>query len=1185
MDINVVRESRYRNIFGKHWRKEVSITNVKPSSGENSIKSNGTYLAFPWASSGAGNLAVVPINFKGKLPDKNPIIDAHPSAIIDFDLHPFREDVVATGSREGDIRLWQVPAEFKANVKDPLLSLKGHSKRLVNICFHPYASDVLLSTSFDLSVRLWDVESGKEAVNIAGHENPPQSVSWCEDGSTFATSSNKDKTLRIFDIRAKTPLIKSTVGHEGAKGFQVSYLDRGRIATVGFHQSQRQISLWDTKDITKPYTTVAIDIDSSILYPYYEPGIGVMFLSGKGNSIYYYEVNSEAPFVHLLNKFQTPTTHSAVGLLPKRVCDFQACEIARFIRLTQTTVETVGFHVPRKNEQYFQEDLYLDVPNNQPSLTAAQFLSGKNGKKITVNLKPKDMVSVFEIPAELGGKNREVIEEKREISSATAETAAIIVAGAASGPGPSETSGQKKGKLMWENRGWFFATFEPRYCTIEDEWARFFLDESSPVSQLSLRHSDVKEVACVLSVPTRFVVIENSGKTHTFDAASPQDRDSWVLAYTNAVTKFLAPKPTVPPTTTTTTATTTTTSSTTKTRSRSVSEKEETVEEEEEEEEDEGGKKITPSGIKSKGAKGPIKLKDEEVEEEEGDQNKSSASLVSKGPAFKSSNKDLGPEEVLSGGWGMAPAAPPPPPGGAGGPPPPPPPPGGKGPPPPPPPGGKMKAKVVIKPKMKLRKLDWKKIPKTQLNTTIWKMLAVEGVELDEPSMIEYFKIPDDDSEQPKKKADNKGPIIALDMKKSNHVGLMLSMIKMTHNEIRQAILNVEDTKFTEDTLRAFIKLAPTKEDIESLKPFLTAPPETLARLGNSEKLFLAIMDIERLKEKLVSFLFKRTFTSASARLKDDIELAHLAVTELTKNVKFAKLLELILNIGNWLNYGTYAGDCFGFTLESLDKMRGTKSPTHPEISLLHYLVWFVAEKRPRLLDFTEELQYIDKGSQDHITAIQSEFSEMTQGFSAMTGELQTLAANPPAGGPDPFTLKMNEFAIKAKGEMENLTHLLDELNKANALLFSTYAADKGTCLITVVQAFCQQFVACRLENEQRQEQQEKPKKKRKKIKKKNTSTSSKTKGLMNTPKLGENGEEIRADDDDNDDNADDENALMKKLFPGKEGEEDDTAPKGDDDDEVPKAKKVKKIKKKVKKKKVKKADDDDDAGKDDDAE
>lgn len=155
--------------------------------------------------------------------------------------------------------------------------------------------------------------------------------------------------------------------------------------------------------------------------------------------------------------------------------------------------------------------------------------------------------------------------------------------------------------------------------------------------------------------------------------------------------------------------------------------------------------------------------------------------------------------------------------------------------------------------------------------------------------------------------------------------------------------------------------MTPKQNEVEQLKNFFDAPPEVVAKLGDAERFFLGIMNIPRLDSRLSAFLFKRTFEGHSKRLKEDIELALLAINELKSNVKFAKVLELVLNIGNFLNQGTFNGNCFGFTIESLLKLKDTKSPTHPETSVLHYLAWFIAEKRPRLIDFPEELQYISK--------------------------------------------------------------------------------------------------------------------------------------------------------------------------------------------------------------------------------
>jgi hypothetical protein len=186
---------------------------------------------------------------------------------------------------------------------------------------------------------------------------------------------------------------------------------------------------------------------------------------------------------------------------------------------------------------------------------------------------------------------------------------------------------------------------------------------------------------------------------------------------------------------------------------------------------------------------------------------------------------------------------PPPPPPGMGGPPPPPPPPGmggpppppGMGPPPPPGMGGPQK------PLMKLRKLNWKKVPKGQLAESIFRHLKLQGVKLDIPMLIEYFRIPDDDDDKKKKKKAKKEKRQILDMKRQQFVGLLLSMMKMDIPSIRKALLDADDSKFNEDHLKAFLKLIPSDTEIEMLKPFIGCTKDVYETLGDAEKFYLAV--------------------------------------------------------------------------------------------------------------------------------------------------------------------------------------------------------------------------------------------------------------------------------------------------------------------------------------------------------
>jgi coronin-1B/1C/6 len=53
--------------------------------------------------------------------------------------------------------------------------------------------------------------------------------------------------------------------------------------------------------------------------------------------------------VHYINTFQTPDTQRGIGMMPKRGCDVNACEITRFYRLNSSGLcQVVAMTVPRK---------------------------------------------------------------------------------------------------------------------------------------------------------------------------------------------------------------------------------------------------------------------------------------------------------------------------------------------------------------------------------------------------------------------------------------------------------------------------------------------------------------------------------------------------------------------------------------------------------------------------------------------------------------------------------------------------------------------------------------------------------------------------------------------------------------------------------------------------------------------
>lgn len=140
--------------------------------------------------------------------------------------------------------------------------------------------------------------------------------------------------------------------------------------------------------LSDPIVMVELDTSNGVLFPLYDPDTNLIFLCGKGDSVIrYFEVTPEPPFVHYINTFQTPDPQRGIGMMPKRGCDVNTNEIAKFYRLTNSGFcQVVSMTVPRKSE-LFQEDLYPDTVSDEHALTVEEWQEGKDEDPLLVSLK------------------------------------------------------------------------------------------------------------------------------------------------------------------------------------------------------------------------------------------------------------------------------------------------------------------------------------------------------------------------------------------------------------------------------------------------------------------------------------------------------------------------------------------------------------------------------------------------------------------------------------------------------------------------------------------------------------------------------------------------------------------------------------------------------------------------------
>lgn len=386
-----MRTSKFRHVFGQAVKADQCYDDIRVSQNtwdSNFCCVNPKFLAIVVEASGGGAFMVLPLSKTGRLDKSQPVVCGHTAPVLDIDWCPHNDNVIASGSEDCSVMVWEIPdGGLTRSLTEPLVTLEGHTKRVGIVLWHPTALNVLLSAGCDNLIMIWDVGTGQGIISIETHPDLIYSAAWNLSGSLLCTSC-KDKKIRLIEPRSGRIEAEKEKPHEGSRPVRAIFVSDDQILTTGFSRmSERQVALWDLKSLGEPLTLQELDTSSGVLIPFFDPDTNVVYLCGKGDSsIRYFEVTDEPPYVHYLSLYSSKESQRGMGYMPKRGLEVNKCEIARFYKLHERKCEPIIMTVPRKSD-LFQEDLYPDTVGPDPALTAEEWLGGKNADPLLISLR------------------------------------------------------------------------------------------------------------------------------------------------------------------------------------------------------------------------------------------------------------------------------------------------------------------------------------------------------------------------------------------------------------------------------------------------------------------------------------------------------------------------------------------------------------------------------------------------------------------------------------------------------------------------------------------------------------------------------------------------------------------------------------------------------------------------------
>uniref|UniRef100_A0A665UIK5 Diaphanous related formin 1 n=1 Tax=Echeneis naucrates TaxID=173247 RepID=A0A665UIK5_ECHNA len=428
---------------------------------------------------------------------------------------------------------------------------------------------------------------------------------------------------------------------------------------------------------------------------------------------------------------------------------------------------------------------------------------------------------------------------------------------------------------------------------------------------------------------------------------------------------------------------------------------------------------------------------------------------------------------------GMEPPPPPPAPGLPGIPPPPP---FGMGgwvaPAPPPLPFG-LKPKKDYKPEVQLKRANWSRIGAEDLSeSSFWTKAEEDQYENNELfaqltlafSSMKITKKEHDGGDEKKQMQKKKvKEVKILDPKSSQNLSIFLGSFRLPYEEIKNAILEVNEKILSESMVQNLIKQLPTQKQLQDLGEM----KDEYDDLAESEQFGVVMSSVKKLMSRLEAIQFKLQFEEQLNNIKPDVVSVTAACEELRQSQTFSKLLKIILVVGNFMNSGSRNGKAFGFPVSYLCKLRDTKS-TDLKQTLLHFIADICQKQHPDVMSFPDDLIHVEKASRVSAETLQKNLELMGRQMKQLQQDLERFP--PPQSDKDHFVEKI--FVISACEQYEKLDLMHKNMEKQYADLGEYFVFDPRKISVEEffgdLNTFKNMFMQAVKDNQKRKEAEEK---------------------------------------------------------------------------------------------------------------
>uniref|UniRef100_A0A673CFW3 Dishevelled associated activator of morphogenesis 2 n=1 Tax=Sphaeramia orbicularis TaxID=375764 RepID=A0A673CFW3_9TELE len=313
-----------------------------------------------------------------------------------------------------------------------------------------------------------------------------------------------------------------------------------------------------------------------------------------------------------------------------------------------------------------------------------------------------------------------------------------------------------------------------------------------------------------------------------------------------------------------------------------------------------------------------------------------------------------------------------------------------------------------------------------------------------------------------------------IDGRRAQNCVILLSKLKMSNEEIRRAILEMDEREeLAKDMLEQLLKFVPEKSDIDLLEEH----KHELERMARADRFLFEMSRIDHYQQRLQALFFKKKFAERLAEAKPKVEAILNASKEVVRSKRLTQILEVVLAFGNFMNKGQ-RGNAYGFKVSSLNKIADTKSSIDRNITMLHYLIMIFEKNYPDTLHIQGDLSSVPEAAKVNLSELEKEVHNIKSGLKALEAELHYQQSRTRERG-DKFVAVIGDFITVAGFSFSELEDQLSEAKDKFAKSLKHFGEEEGRMqpdeFFGIFDTFLQSFSEARqdLENMQRRKDEE----------------------------------------------------------------------------------------------------------------